>query len=111
MQSIPLGSTFENTKQLKASRKFSPQGPWAIPPRQGQSQLISPVSSLKAPCWEASSSVSSRDGDGGPTTADAEEVSDTEVAFDWRAAATDSSVGMEVSSLGVVGGIMTVALR
>lgn len=31
-----------------------------MPPRQGQSQLISPVSSLKAPCWEASSSVSER---------------------------------------------------
>lgn len=32
-----------------------------MPPRQGQSQLISPVSSLKAPCWEASSSVSERE--------------------------------------------------
>ena len=29
----------------------SPQGPWAIPPRHGQSQLISPVSGLYAPCW------------------------------------------------------------
>lgn len=30
-----------------------------MPPRQGQSQFISPVSSLKAPSCEASSSVSS----------------------------------------------------
>ena len=50
MQSMPFGSDFENTKQLNAARKPSPQGPCAIPPRQGQSQLISPVSSLKAPC-------------------------------------------------------------
>ena len=34
-----------------------------MPPRQGQSQFISPVSSLKAPCWEASSSVSERVGE------------------------------------------------
>jgi hypothetical protein len=32
------------------------QGPCAIPPKQGQSQLISPVSGLKAPCCPASSS-------------------------------------------------------
>ena len=56
---MPLGSSFENTKQLNAARNCSPQGPWAMPPRQGQSQFISPVSSLKAPSWEASSSVSS----------------------------------------------------
>jgi len=31
-----------------------------MPPKQGQSQLISPVSSLKAPSCEASSSVASR---------------------------------------------------
>lgn len=43
--------------------------------------------------------------------ADAEEVSEAEVAFDWRAAAIDSSVGMEVSSLGEVGGRMTNAIR
>lgn len=55
MQSMPFGSDLENTKQLNAARKSSPQGPCAIPPRQGQSQLISPVSSLNAPCWEASS--------------------------------------------------------
>ena len=58
MQSIPFGSSFENTKQLNAALKSSPQGPWAIPPRQGQSQLISPVSSLNAPCCDASSSRS-----------------------------------------------------
>lgn len=43
--------------------------------------------------------------------ADAEEVSEAEVAFDWRAAAIDSSVGMEVSSLGEVGGRMTNGIR
>lgn len=43
--------------------------------------------------------------------ADADKVSETEVAFDWRSAAIDSSVGMEVSSLGDVGGAMTVAVR
>lgn len=107
MQSIPLGSAFENTKQLNAARKFSPQGPWAIPPRQGQSQLISPVSSLKAPCWEASSSVSSRDGDSGVTMV-VVEVWEGGVAFDWRAAAIDSRVGMEVSSLGEMGGTATI---
>lgn len=61
MQSIPFGSSFENTKQLKAVRNCSPQGPCAIPPRHGQSQFISPVSSLKAPSCEASSSVSAGD--------------------------------------------------
>lgn len=111
MQSIPLGSAFENTKQLKAARKFSPQGPWAIPPRQGQSQFISPVSSLKAPCWEASSSVSSKDGDLGPSMVAVEEYWEDEVVFDWRASAIDSRVGMEVSSLGEVGGTVTIASR
>lgn len=110
MQSIPLGSASENTKQLKAARKFSPQGPWAIPPKQGQSQLISPVSSLKAPCWEASSSVSSRDGDSGLTKVAEEEVWEDEVGFDRRAAAIDSRVGMEASSLGV-GGAITMVCR
>lgn len=38
-----------------------------MPPRQEQSQFISPVSSLKAPCWEASSSVSERGPVGGGT--------------------------------------------
>lgn len=56
MQSIPLGSSSEYTKQLNAARNSSPQGPCAMPPRHGQSQLISPVSGLKAPCWPASSS-------------------------------------------------------
>src|ERR1700712_2266805 len=56
MQSIPFGSSLLYTKQLKASLKFSPQGPDAIPPRHGQSQLISPVSGLNAPCCPASSS-------------------------------------------------------
>ena len=50
MQSMPLGSSLLYTKQLNASRNSGPQGPCAIPPRQGQSQFISPVSSLKAPC-------------------------------------------------------------
>ena len=59
IQSIPLGSSFEYTKQLNASRNCSPHGPCAMPPRQGQSQFISPVSSLKAPCCPASSSYSS----------------------------------------------------
>lgn len=64
MQSTPFGSSFENTKQLKAALNCSPQGPCAIPPKHGQSQLISPVSSLKAPCCSASSSSAS-----GPPTA------------------------------------------
>lgn len=59
IQSIPFGSSFENTKQLNAARNCSPHGPCAMPPRQGQSQFISPVSSLNAPCWLASSSYSS----------------------------------------------------
>lgn len=59
MQSIPFGSSLLYTKQLNAALNSSPQGPCAIPPRHGQSQLISPVSSLKAPCWPASSSYSS----------------------------------------------------
>lgn len=56
MQFTPFGSSLLYTKQLKASRNCSPQGPCAIPPRQGQSQLISPVSSLNAPSSDASSS-------------------------------------------------------
>ena len=65
MQSIPFGSSLEYTKQLNAARNCSPQGPCAIPPRQGQSQFISPVSSLNAPCCEASSSCS--EGVSGPS--------------------------------------------
>lgn len=60
-QSIPLGSSVEYTKQLNADLNSSPQGPCAIPPRHGQSQLISPVSGLNAPCWPASSSSCSGD--------------------------------------------------
>lgn len=59
MQSMPLGSSVEYTKQLNAALNSSPQGPCAMPPRHGQSQLISPVSGLNAPCWPASSSSSS----------------------------------------------------
>ena len=59
MQFMPFGSSWEYTKQLKASRNSGPQGPCAIPPRQGQSKLISPVSGLKAPSLSASSSSSS----------------------------------------------------
>lgn len=59
MQSMPLGSSVEKTKQLNAALKFSPQGPWAMPPRHGQSQLISPVSGLKAPSCAASCSSAS----------------------------------------------------
>lgn len=61
MQSMPLGSASEYTKQLNAALNCSPQGPSAIPPRQGHPQLISPVSGLKAPCWPASSSSASGD--------------------------------------------------
>lgn len=46
---MPLGSCSEKTKHENASLNSGPQGPCAIPPRQGQSQLISPVSGLKAP--------------------------------------------------------------
>lgn len=58
MQSIPLGSSWEYTKHENAARKSSPQGPWAMPPRQGQSQLISPVSGLNAASWPSSPSCS-----------------------------------------------------
>ena len=48
-QSIPLGSCSENTKHENASRNCMPQGPYAIPPRHGQSQLIFPVTGSNAP--------------------------------------------------------------
>lgn len=48
-QFTPFGSASENTKQENAARNSCPHGPCAIPPRHGQSQLISPVSGLKAP--------------------------------------------------------------
>src|SRR3954451_11300899 len=63
MQSMPFGSSFEKTKQLNAALKSSPQGPCAMPPRQGQSQFISPVSGLNAPSEEASSSRSAGEED------------------------------------------------
>ena len=121
IQSIPFGSSFEYTKQLNAARNCSPQGPCAIPPRQGQSQFISPVSSLKAPCWPASSSYSSgvRGGSLGEACSgmaavvaevgcdesegggrDSEEGEDKLVAlvrFEWR---MESTVGRLVSSSG-----------
>ena len=99
IQSIPFGSAFENTKQLNAPLNCSPHGPCAIPPRHGQSQFISPVSSLNAPscdaCCSLSSSVSgSVDSRGGADTGD---------SF-WRCDFTDSRVGIGVSSEGLLGG-------
>ena len=96
---MPFGSSFENTKQLNAALNCSPHGPCAIPPKQGQSQFISPVSSLKAPSCEASCSLSSKvsgsvDSIGGVGS---------DEAF-WRFALTDSRVGREVSSEGELGG-------
>ena len=99
MQSMPFGSAFENTKQPKAPLNCSPQGPCAMPPRHGQSQLISPVSSLKAPscaaCCSLSSSVSGSvdSGDGAVAT----------LGFS-RFALMDSRVGRGVSSEGEFGG-------
>ena len=46
---MPFGSASEKTKHENASRNSGPQGPCAIPPRHGQSQLISPVTGLNAP--------------------------------------------------------------
>lgn len=40
-----------------------------------------------------------------------EEYWEDEVVFDWRVSAIDSRVGMEVSSLGEVGGTVTIASR
>lgn len=60
MQSWPFGSSSEYTKQLKASLNCSPQTPCAMPPKHGQSQLISPVSGLNA-AWLASPSPSKSD--------------------------------------------------
>ena len=121
IQSIPFGSSFENTKQLNAARNCSPHGPCAIPPRQGQSQFISPVSSLKAPCWLASSSYSSgvRGGSSGEACSgiaatvaevDSDGGEDREIElgedrgglvvllrFEWR---MDSTVGRLVSGSG-----------
>ena len=109
IQSIPFGSSLLYTKQLKAALNSSPQGPCAIPPKQGQSQLISPVSSLKAPCWPASSSYSSgvrggSDGlfvgtesgaDGGDEGGGIEVVDTGTVAESLWEGERDSSVGNE----------------
>ena len=93
-----------------------------MPPRHGQSQLISPVSSLKAPCCAASSSRSSGEppSDASSGTADvaatawASEVGFAEIgegsdevdADDWRAlraAAMASTVGKFSSSISAIG--------
>lgn len=98
---MPFGSSFENTKQLKAVRNCSPQGPCAIPPRQGQSQLISPVSSLNAPSCDASSSVSLADNGSSEIFV----CGELEEGFGFRSGVRDSSVWMEASSVGEDGGL------
>ena len=99
MQSIPFGSAFENTKQLNAPLNCSPHGPCAIPPKHGQSQFISPVSSLKAPSCEAccslSSSVSGSVDSGGGVG---------RRVCSWRFDFTDSRVGRGIASEGLLGG-------
>ena len=52
---MPLPLLLQTRRKVK--RVCSHQGPCAIPPKHGQSQLISPVSSLKAPCCSASCSI------------------------------------------------------
>ena len=127
IQSIPFGSSFENTKQVNAALNCSPQGPCAMPPRQGQSQLISPVSSLNAPCWPASSSYScgvrggsSREVVGGASCKVAVELSGDESAgraicsgegaddktLERRLEESDSRVWSEDSSVGAASGGM-----
>lgn len=106
MQSMPFGSSFENTKQLKAVRNCSPQGPCAIPPRQGQSQLISPVSSLNAPSCDASCSVSLADNGSSEIFV----CGELEGCFGSRSGARDSSVWMEASSVGEDGGLKATIL-
>lgn len=98
IHSIPFGSSVLCTKQLNASRNSSPQGPCAMPPRQGQSQLISPVSGLKAPSWPASASRSSIEPPGAalsssPSVAGAAAAlpSDSSDASDFGAAAAAAS--------------------
>lgn len=75
-----------------------------MPPRQGQSQLISPVSSLKAPSREASDSVAegSRAGEGFWFGSLGEGV-DGGGSEALRAWAIDSRVGRDVSSVGESG--------
>lgn len=45
------------TKQLKAPLNSVPQGPWAAPPRQGQSQLISPSGNIGPAVFGSQSST------------------------------------------------------
>ena len=79
-----------------------------MPPRQGQSQFISPVSSLKAPSWLASDSVAERSvGVGeGDSVDDVEGVvvgdcdGDGDGAGWLRLGDMDSRVWREVSSVG-----------
>lgn len=125
MQSIPFGSSLLYTKQLNASLNSGPHGPCAIPPRHGQSQLISPVSSLNAPSCDASSSNASGESlappsigtalvaaaacvsgddavDGGTESAEAGEAV-AEVCRDLRDAAMASTVGRFSSSVSAIG--------
>lgn len=94
IQSIPLGSSSEKTKQLNAVLNSSPQGPCAIPPRHGQSQFISPVSGLKAPSG-LSSSLSCCWSSGFETVAlassSAESMVDGAVASGWLSCCLDST--------------------
>ncbi len=79
-----------------------------MPPRQGQSQFITPVSSLKAPSWEASASRFSGFERPAVWGAVVVEVDDSKVGGEdgggwacWRREeAMDSSVGRGVSSVG-----------
>lgn len=76
---MPFGSSSEKTKQLKAARNCAPQVPCAIPPRHGQSQLISPVSGLKAPPAPPLSLVESPSALGSSEGGGEEDASSTEV--------------------------------
>ena len=100
IQSIPFGSSFENTKQLNASLNCPPHGPVAMPPKHGQSQLISPVSSLKAPSCEASCSVPSNVSGSVVEAGAGTDTCELFGLFDF----TDSRVGSDVSSEGELGG-------
>lgn len=76
-QLIPFGSSSEKTKHENASLNCMPQGPWAIPPRHGQSQLISPVSGLNAPPLAPESSPPSAAGaSGDPCDGSSEDIDD-----------------------------------
>lgn len=92
MQSIPLGSSVEKTKQLNAALKFSPQGPWAMPPRHGQSQLISPVSGLKAPSCAASCSSASAE----PANSSVGSAGGAISFFSWGVTGTAAALGAGV---------------